>query len=274
MGDYFMIPYKLSLASIETGSSFRALFFYLPLLSKRFWNVCKIKNPQLHCRFPFAENDNPPTPSTNQISYEFTVTIDGVVNKVKGTAATPVISLLGSVNVPSNYPQNTGVNMGISDITNSNYVEGYPFKLNLNFEKNILGKVRASIQFDGSGSSVYRDKYKSPQSNDLGQPIYSIGLISDTSKFTNMTAIEYSAVLTSLLGLGASQPLSPGFDLMSSDIQITDLGNVNGKTIKGYMPKTKLFYPTSFSYDGGLYSVATWSPPVELEFSFKAVRYN
>ena len=221
--------------------------------------------------FGCGGNDNPPTPSTNQISYEFTITIDGVVNKVKGTAATPVISLLGSVNVPSNYPQNTGVNMGISDITNSNYVEGYPFKLNLNFEKNILGKVRASIRFDGTGSSVYRDKYKH-ESILTAQPIYSIRLISDTSKFSK--GISSGDAFSFVLPMDIESPSDANFDLISSDIQITDLGTITGKTLKGYMPKTKLFYATDFSpNNNGTYFI-TWSPPVELEFSFKAVRFN
>ena len=225
-------------------------------------------------------SNNPPTPSVTTFEYEFTLIIDGVVNKVKGN--------LGSQGISSNGVVSGlfyAVSMSIGDITSSDYVSGHPIVLNLNFEKNILGKVRACIQFDGSGSSVYRDKYISPFLNDLGQPIYSLGLYSDTSKFRNMTTYESSTVMLSARGLGPAQILAPGFDLMSSDIQITDLGTAgfgsapSDKPLKGYMPKTKLFYPieigsTGSSPTGPTYSVTKWSPPVELEFSFKAIRYN
>jgi hypothetical protein len=229
-------------------------------------------------------SNNPPTPSVTTIEYEFTLIIDGVVNKVKGNLGSQGISLNGVMVGLS--PLSSAVRMSIGDITSSDYVSGHPFVLNLNFEKNILGKVRACIQFDGSGSSVYRDKYISPFLNDLGQPSYRLGLYSDTSKFRNMTAFEYSTVFINAMGLGPPQILDPGFDLMSSDIQITDLGTAGiggtfpgDKPLKGYMPKTKLFYPieiiaTGSSPTGPTWSVNKWSPPVELEFSFKAIRYN
>jgi hypothetical protein len=228
-----------------------------------------------------GSSDNPPTPSVTTNEYEFTLIIDGVVNKVKGNLGNQRISL----NKVSAFSLSALV-MSIGDITSSDYVSGHPFELKLNFEKNILGKVRACISFDGSGSSVYRDKYTSPFLNDLGQPSYRLGLYSDTSKFRNMTVFEYSTVLTNAMGLGPSQILDPGFDLISSDIQITDLGTAGiggaypgDKPLEGYMPKTKLFYPieiiaTGNTPTGPTWSVNKWSPPVELEFSFKAIRYN
>ena len=226
-------------------------------------------------------SDNPPTPSVSTFDYEFTLIIDGVVNKVKGNLGSSSLNGVGTIPNFSS-PEQT-VRMVMDDITSSNYVSGHPFTLVLNFEKNILGKVKACIQFDGSRSSVYRDKYISSFINDNGQSIYKFGLCSDTSKFRNMTALEWGPVYTSAMGVGSPQFLAPGFDLMSSDIQITDLGTAGiggtpgDKPLKGYMPKTKLFYPIEFGFtgnspDGPSYSVAKWSPPVELEFSFKALR--
>tara|TARA_B110000967_G_C18751482_1_gene493063 strand:- start:216 stop:944 length:729 start_codon:yes stop_codon:yes gene_type:complete len=216
---------------------------------------------------------SPPTPSINTLDYEFTVIIDGVVNKVKGTG--PWGQLMDA-NIPrDNFPYG-GVYLGLSDITSSNYVEGYPFTLFLSFEANILGKVRASIHLDGRGSSFYRDKYTSTNWP-LGQEEYAFILVSDTSNFTNMDYTLWQYLNTSSAVGSSITPLQPNFDIISSDIQITDLGTigVNAKTLKGYMPKTKLFYPMAYTMDGptAKYSV-TWSPPIELEFSFKAIRFN
>ena len=96
-------------------------------------------------------NNNPPT-ITNSMDYEFTVIIDGVSNKVKGTIDNPVNYnlLLGNSNIPSDF-YNYG-SIGIADVSHPNYVEGYPFLLYITFERNIIGTVKASLAFDASFS--------------------------------------------------------------------------------------------------------------------------
>ena len=244
-------------------------------------------------------NNNPPT-ITNSMDYEFTVIIDGVSNKVKGTIDNPVNYnlLLGNSNIPisGNSTYNSQI-LSIKDISHPNYVEGYPFNLSINFENNILGKVGATLFFDGSPSSFYRDKYNDTiKLNDVPTgPIFGgLRLVSDTLGFrkamqdinNQSDAIAYGNFIYLNLfntNLDANDKFSY---LLENDIQITDLGTPStiqadgkyklGETRKGYMSKTKLFYPIkieSVNFNGYFhYAVKKWSPPIELEFSFKSIR--
>ena len=243
-------------------------------------------------------NNNPPT-ITNSMDYEFTVIIDGVSNKVKGTIDNPVNYnlLFGNSNIPiSSYLTYNSQSLSIKDISHPNYVEGYPFSLIINYENNILGKVGALLSFDGSPSSFYRNKY-----NDTikfnGYPMETVAgltLVSDTLGFrkamqdinSQSDATAYSNILYNLLYNSIYYDANNKFSyLVENDMQITDLGTPStiqadgkyklGETRKGYMPKTKLFYPIEYKTknDGYLhYVVKKWSPPIELEFSFKSIR--
>jgi len=231
------------------------------------------------------------------MDYEFTVIIDGVSNKVKGTIDNPVNYnlLLGNSNIPiSGNSTYNSQSFSIKDISHPNYVEGYPFSLTINFENNILGKVGASLFFDGSPSSFYRDKYNDtikfydrPMETDFASFI----LVSDTLGFRKAMqdinslsdALAYSEVVIYNNYYDANNKFSY---LVENDIQITDLGTPStiqadgkyklGETRKGYMPKTKLFYPINVErliVNGyPLNVVKKWSPPIELEFSFKSIR--
>ena len=222
-------------------------------------------------------NNNPPT-ITNSVDYEFTVIIDGVSNKVKGTFDNPVdyVSLLNSRNIPTFGPEKKTLSIAIVDITHPDYVEGHPFVLNITFERNILGTVKAGLYFDASLSPFYRDKYVRSGNIQSDFFVHRHSLTQDTS--INIDNIDVWS--NWLRGLASSFLNDQDFNKISTDIQITDLGTLStiqadgkyklGETLKGYMPKTKLYYPSSVNLPPGVLNVK-WSP-IELEFSFKTIR--
>ena len=223
-------------------------------------------------------NNNPPT-ITNSVDYEFTVIIDGVSNKVKGTFDNPVdyVSLLNSRNIPTFEPTKKTLSIAIFDITHPDYVEGHPFVLNITFERNILGTVKAGLSFDASLSPFYRDKYV--RSGNIPSDVFEHrhSLTQDTS--INIDNIDVWS--NWLQGLASSFLNDQDFNKISTDIQITDLGTLStiqadgkyklGETLKGYMPKTKLYYPSSVNLQPPGVLNVKWSP-IELEFSFKTIR--
>lgn len=237
---------------------------------------------------------------TQSLDYEFTVIFDGVSNKVKGTIENPVdyFSLAsGNSNVPSNF-FSSDIDLSIDDVSNSNYIEGHPFNLSLYFERDILGELRAAIYFNGH-SDYYRNKYTIPD-RDIHTETYlpydaAFALISDTLGFRKARqdlsiddVFDWREVFNRLGYFSLKVPGSNKYsELFTTEINITDLGAPSrgnpsdGKieleeTIKGYMTKTKLFYPIgikhSFIDDEDVFEVSKWSPPIELEFSFKAIR--
>ena len=182
---------------------------------------------------------SPPTPSITTMDYEFTVIIDGVVNKVAGNQVA-----LNSDYQPcqvTNYPPNAFyMLLGITDVTSSAYVQGYPFNLIAIFESNLLGEIDAKITFQPV-SSFYSDKY--PIGGLLGGH-----LVADST-------IDYLDYINN--------------SNLGTKINITDLGTKytgsatnSYKSFKGYMNKTRLYYPTNQNNWGF----------IDLEMSFEAVR--
>ena len=89
---------------------------------------------------------SPPTPSNNQMLYEFTVTIDGIVNKVEVVGFDLDALNFAIQNCNAGFGGGIGtINLGITDITSPFYVSGYPFKMYISFEANLLGEVDGSV---------------------------------------------------------------------------------------------------------------------------------
>ena len=102
---------------------------------------------------------SPPTPSNNQMLSEFTVTIDGIVNKVEVVGFDLDALTFAAQNCNAAFGGGMGtINLGITDITSPFYVSGYPFKMYISFEANLLGEVDAQITLTPV-SSFYYDKY-------------------------------------------------------------------------------------------------------------------
>ena len=177
---------------------------------------------------------SPPTPSNNQMLYEFTVTIDGIVNKVEVVGDVTDIDVLtyAGQNCNAGFSGGTGtINLGITDITSPFYVSGYPFKMYIWFEANLLGEVDAQITLIPV-SSFYYDKYP-PYLGAVGSYI-----------LTSDSAIGFQDYM-----VGCVEWLN-NKSILGTKINITDFGtkyNVSApsssKPFKGHMNKTRLYFP-------------------------------
>ena len=199
---------------------------------------------------------SPPTPSNNQMLSEFTVTIDGIVNKVEVVGFDLDALIYAGQNCNAGFSGGIGtINLGITDITSPFYVSGYPFKMYISFEANLLGEVDAQITLTPV-SSFYYDKY----------PSY-LGAVG-------------SYILTSDSAIGSQDYLvgcvqwSVNKSILGTKINITDFGTKynlsapsSSKPFKGHMNKTRLYFPKKVI--GGNYE--NWGF-MDLEMSFELYR--
>ncbi len=191
---------------------------------------------------------------TNSMDYEFTITINGEVHKVRGntTNGIPVGQTIGSFHyimntcIIQNHNGKT-ISLGINDVTASNYVSGQNTGCGISFPNLLLGVNTATVYFRGA--------YFDTLCTDLGA--YTLGSGFGISSFQSVSgAINY-----------AIQDKLP--------ITITDLGTTGksptytgnpynfGETVKG-------------NYSGTIYlkntSNGNFTIPVQLSIDFKAIR--
>ena len=188
-----------------------------------------------------SSNDNK---ASGNVDYEFTISINGEVHKVKGNTVSglPIGSNPAQFyNNNSCIVQNGGtfklLSLGINDITANNYISGQNILVNIPLGNLQLGENKAAVNFQGQ----YFD---------------------DLSASLGGSVIGFSYQATSGKPKAESNKLA---------INITDLGTTStltypikyGNTLKG-------------NYSGTIYLLredySTYDIPVQLSIDFKAVR--
>jgi len=186
-------------------------------------------------------NNNNNNSFTNSVDYEFTITINGQVNKIKGNTTGGIPFPTGSHQVNNTcyaHSDNSYVLLQINDVTAPNFVSGQNLKCQIDFSNLLLGINQAQVSFFG-------------------------GYVQTLA--TSLGAINFYYQTTSGADNNLNQHILP--------INITDLGNTStnytgpqynfGQTIKG-------------NYSGTIYLSNTtngqFTIPVQLSIDFKALR--
>lgn len=194
---------------------------------------------------------------TNSMDYEFTITINGEVHKVKGntTDGIPngtVYSAFHSINnscTANNGSYTQIISLKINDVTESNYISGQNLECGISFPNLLLGINQASVSFTGSYFDTF---YTNGQSNFVpgGWHFHtSNGL--QTSNINNLPI--------TISDLGSNSLINQPYPLPLYNF---------GQTLKG-------------NYSGTIYlrngdvnplNLNTFDIPVQLSIDFKALR--
>lgn len=98
-----------------------------------------------------SNNNNNGNSFTNSMDYEFTITINGEVHKVKGNTRDWMPSGSGNGSNVINYPNvYKVVMMSIDDVTASDYISGQNLSCYLQLPNLLLGVNQANVSFSGS----------------------------------------------------------------------------------------------------------------------------
>jgi hypothetical protein len=210
--------------------------------------------------FQGCSTNNDTSSGSNSVDYEFTITINGEVHKVKGNSRDGIPnSGVGYVAIQNkcvaSFSPNfgTSVQLGINDVTTPNYISGQNMQIVITLPNPLMGTNQATISFTGN--------YFDTLATSLGAYIY--------SGFNT-----YSSTLVAVNG-GPTNTIIP--------IAITDLGTpttlVNngstysfGQTIKGNYSGT--IYLKRCSNLGTSGAGCYYDIPVQLSIDFKALRLN
>jgi len=200
-------------------------------------------------------NSNSNNASNGNVDYEFTITINGEVHKVKGNSSNGIPSGAPGVGNISNKCLSinnssfgASVQLGINDVTTSNYISGQNMQIIITLPNPLLGTNQAAISFTGN--------YFDTLATSLG------------SNYLRFLSIS-SALVT----------VNGGSTNSNIPIIITDLGTpttlVNngltysfGQTIKGNYSGT-IYLSRLVNGVGIFYDI-----PVSLSINFKALRLN
>lgn len=189
-----------------------------------------------------SSNDNK---ASGNVDYEFTISINGEVHKVKGNTVSglPIGSNPAQFyNNNSCIVQNGGtfklLSLGINDITANNYISGQNILVNIPLGNLQLGENKAAVNFQGQ---YFDDLSASLGGNNYGA---SYLIYQTTSGKANS---ESSNLLINITDVGTSSTVFQKY----------------GKTLKG-------------NYSGTIYlqrkNSTTYDIPVQLSIDFKAVR--
>jgi hypothetical protein len=210
--------------------------------------------------FPSCSNNNDSSNGNNDIDYEFTITVNGQVHKVKGNTRNGIPTATSGVGYISNKcisvnnsAFGASVQLGINDVTTPNFISGQNMQLIITLPNPLLGTNQATISFSGN---------------------YFDTLATSLGAYNNTGFNSYSSTLVAVNG-GSRNTIIP--------IVISDLGTVTtlvnngstysfGQTIKGNYSGTIYLYRCSNlgTPNGGCY----YDIPVQLSIDFKAVRLN
>ncbi len=188
-----------------------------------------------------SSNNNNNNSFTNSMDYEFTITINGEVHKVKGNTTNGIpYGTTTSYGYIGNmcYSTNPIVYLNINDVTASNYISGQNIGCQINILNLVMGTNQATVSFGGG--------YLQTLANSLG------------------SSLGFSSFIT-----------NPGeINLNQLPLTITDLGTASisttipynfGQTLKGNYSGTIYL---SRQTNTGLH----WDIPVQLSIDFKALR--
>lgn len=195
-------------------------------------------------------SSNPTT--GNNVDYEFTITINGQVNKVKGNTANgiptgqagPNFNGYSNINNSCNwYTINKSLVLSINDVTASNYISGQNIYCSIMLQNALLGTCQGVVTLSGGAFD---------------------------SVATSLGAINTG-------NWSVTNGLTPSSGIHYLPINITDLGTVpttNGGTYSGFGNTFKGNYSGTIylprinnSSTGLIYDI-----PVQLSIDFKAVR--
>jgi hypothetical protein len=190
-----------------------------------------------------SSNDNK---ASGNVDYEFTISINGEVHKVKGNTVSGLPSGSGASQLynnntclANNIPSfGTLVDLGINDVTANNYISGQNIRCTFNLGNLLLGENKVDVIFYG--------KYFDDLSASLGGSVIGFSYQSTSGK--------------------------PKAESNKLAINITDLGTTSTLTVFPYKYGNTL----KGNYSGTIYllrkDLSTYDIPVQLSIDFKAVR--
>jgi hypothetical protein len=210
--------------------------------------------------FSSCTTNNDTSAGNNNVEYEFTITVNGQVHKVKGNTRDGIPTATSGAGYISNKcisvnnsAFGASVQLGINDVTTPNYISGQNMQIIITLPNPLLGTNQASISFSGN---------------------YFDTLASSLGAYTNTGFNSYSSTLVAVNG-GSRNTIIP-FVISDLGTPTTLVNNGStysfGQTIKGNYSGTIYLNRCSNlgTSNGGCY----YDIPVQLSIDFKAVRLN
>lgn len=194
-------------------------------------------------------NSNSNNPSNGNVEYEFTITINGIVHKINGNTANGYndgSSSSSANNSCRSWIQGNfhGIFLSISDITESNHVNGNDISCSISLPSTHLGIIDAQVLISGEAMNSFVTSSSASSQNFVV-----------TNGTNNTNSLTYNAMVNRV-------PLN-----------ITDLGTetietggdtVFGNSIKGNFSGTVYLQPSG---------VVSHTIPLQLTIDFKAIRF-
>ena len=191
---------------------------------------------------------------TNSMDYEFTITINGEVHKVKGNTTNGIP--IGSVNAVLNWINNECevlntagqkiVMLRINDVTAPNYISGQNLECRIIFPNLLMGINQVQVLFYGSYITNLFDSL-SPNNFNSWQT---------TSGLYNQSISNKLPINITDLGTGTIYPQTPPLPYYNF-----------GQTLKGNYSGT--IYLRSYSNASG---IGVYDIPIQISIDFKAIR--
>ena len=204
-----------------------------------------------------SSNINGDTTNGN-MNYEFTITINGQVHKVKGNSKDGIPFSPGQNDCWAQFVSGFGamVVLDIHDVTQSNYISGQNMKITIRLPNPLLGTNQATLSFTGN--------YFDTLATSLGAFIYT-GFNSYSSTLVTVNGASSNTNIPIIItDLGTPRTTKTPYDFLSPYNY--------GQTIKGNYSGTIYLQRCSNlgSSGGGCY----YDIPVKLSIDFKALRLN
>ena len=197
---------------------------------------------------------------SNSMDYEFTITINGEVHKVKGNTTNGIPK--GYIQSLTNYINNECeiisipgqtqkiLTLKINDVTASNYISGQNLECRITFPNLLMGTNQATVRFLGA--------YFDTVSSNLGA--FNLGNGTGISGFQTINGISNSSILNII------------------PITITDLGTTSTNP-NVWSPTTPFSFGETLkgNYSGTIYlpqnnNINSYNIPLQISIDFKALR--
>ena len=196
-----------------------------------------------------SSNNNNNNSFTNSMDYEFTITINGEVHKIKGNTTNGIpygqISSYYQIMNKCYIENDHDLSLTINDVTAPNYISGQNLDCTISFSNLLLGNNQATVEFSGG--------YFTQLASSLGayNSYFSFQSVSGAANFQ----IENKLTNFTITDLGTTS-------LTHTVFSIYDQYNF-GQTLKGnYSGTIYLRNTTNFQF----------TIPVQISIDFKALR--
>jgi hypothetical protein len=200
-----------------------------------------------------CSSDNDAISNNNGIDYEFTITINGQVHKVKGNSKDGIPFSLYNNACWAQFASGLGamVELDIHDVTKSNYISGQNLGITIILPNPLLGTNQATLSFTGD--------YFDTLATSLGSNYF--GFMSVSSTLVTVNGASSNAKIPIIItDLGTPTTTKTPYDFLSP---------YNfGQTIKGNYSGT-IYLSRIVAGQGIFYDI-----PVKLSIDFKAIRMN